>query len=123
MYESVASRVSEITGYKNFLMVNGDDLRVSLMIPKSEISETDLLQHLNDISKMFYENYNLFGFKLKIQETYFSSSLYGFGKLYLIDGYFCSNTLKKGAKLHGFKCTSNSKKKIRKIETELPILT
>lgn len=101
MYESVAARVADVTGYPNFIMVNGDDLRVVLLVPKSDFEGKDTLEFVKTIAMNFEKNYSLFGFKLKIQETYFSTNYLGFGKIYVHDGHFCSNTLKKGAKLHG----------------------
>lgn len=100
IYESVASRVAELTGFQHFIMVNGDDLRVVLVLPSANM-EAEGKQLLERIAKDFESNYKKFGFKLKLQDTYYSSEYIGFGKIYLYRGAFCSNILKKGAKLHG----------------------
>lgn len=49
----------------------------------------------------FELEYKKFGFHLKIQETYFTTALLGLGKVYLFDGVFFSNVIKKGCKMHG----------------------
>lgn len=101
IYEAVASRVAEMTGYTYYIMVNGDDLRVILLIPRSEVPQSDLKDHLDKIAENFEKNYGKYGFNLKLQETYKSTELLGFGKVYTSEGVFFSQTLKKGAKLHG----------------------
>lgn len=40
------SRLAEVLGYECETMVNGDDLRVILMIPRSEVPREHLFQHL-----------------------------------------------------------------------------
>jgi hypothetical protein len=51
--------------------------------------------------KTFKESYNEFGFNLKIEESYTSESLLGFGKIYLVDQVWQTATIKKGCKIHG----------------------
>lgn len=102
IYDTVANRVAFITGFPFFIMVNGDDLRVILMIPKNQISDDELKDYLIELSVQFESEYRKYGFHLKLQETYCSSQLLGFGKVYIYDSAFCTNTLKKVAKIHGF---------------------
>lgn len=101
IYGSVAEKVAEQFGYKYHIMINGDDLRVVLLIPRHEYNKMTFRGKLTTIAQEFEQNYNKFGFKLKLQETYFSSEYLGFGKMYIYQGHFLSMTLKKGQKLHG----------------------
>lgn len=102
LYNAVASRVAASTGQTNFILVNGDDLRVILLFAKEDYPDPNLFKKaLQNIALDFENEYKEFGFFLKVQETYFSTSLLGLGKVYLNHGYFCSNMIKKGAKMHG----------------------
>ncbi|QPB73986.1 RdRp [megalopteran chu-related virus 119] len=101
IYEAAASRIAELTGYNYHMMVNGDDIRIILLIPKNEINKEELKAHLQGIANDFEANYKKFGFNVKLQETYFSSELLGFGKVYTFDGHFCSQTIKKSLRITG----------------------
>ena len=101
MYEAVADRVATLTRFNHFILVNGDDLRIVLLIPKAEAENVDLRVLLDEINQSFETNFTRFGFKFKLSETYTSTFHLGFGKIYLTKGYFNSNTLKKVAKIHG----------------------
>lgn len=61
IYEAVASRVAETTGYQHFIMVNGDDLRIVLLIPKYEHNPTTFKEKLTIIASSFEENYQSSG--------------------------------------------------------------
>lgn len=102
IYDTVANRVAFITGFPFFILVNGDDLRVILMIPKEQVPLEELKNYLDELGSQFESEYKKYGFHLKLQETYSSSELLGFGKIYIYDSAFCSNLLKKVAKIHGF---------------------
>ena len=83
------------------MMVNGDDLRVVMLVPKKIVSDDKLPKFVNDLFTSFKDSYNEFGFNLKIEESYTSQSLLGFGKIYLLGRCWQSATLKKGCKIHG----------------------
>lgn len=104
IYETVASKVAEGLGYDFQLLVNGDesdDLRVILFIPTHSVEKEDLPQLLRNIAINFKQEYGSFGFSLKLEESYYSLSMLGFSKMYMVDKHWYSTTLKKGAKLHG----------------------
>lgn len=70
IYETVASKVAKDTGYHYHLMVNGDDWRVILYIPEDTITMEELPERLRLIAENFEEEYQMFGFTLKLQESY-----------------------------------------------------
>lgn len=92
-----SQRLAELLGYHFEVMVNGDDLRIVLFVSRNEIPHEKLGEHLVHIAKDFGTNYAKFGFKLKLQETYYSSTLLGFGKVYTEGGIFSQQTLTKEA--------------------------
>jgi hypothetical protein len=95
-YEGIAASVSDSTGYTNYLMVNGDDLRIILLVPRDVVPPGELHTCIADLQKAFEKIYNNYGFTLKIEESHASECLLGFGKVYICERAWQTCTLKKG---------------------------
>jgi hypothetical protein len=83
------------------MMVNGDDLRIVMMATTQWVDESGLPEFVQQLFQTFKDSYQEFGFNLKTEESYTSQSLFGFGKIYLVDRAWQTATLKKGCKIHG----------------------
>jgi hypothetical protein len=64
------------------MMVNGDDLRVVMLVPKQWVSDQELPDFIQRLFSTFMQSYQEFGFNLKIKKSYTSQVLLGFGKIY-----------------------------------------
>jgi hypothetical protein len=64
IYEGIAASVSDSTGYTNYLMVNGDDFRIILLVPKDMVPPGELHICISYLQKAFEKMYNNNGFTL-----------------------------------------------------------
>lgn len=101
IYSALASKTVRLTGHLFYILINGDDCRIIILLPKNLITKEELGEVLKKMTEHFKTKFSEFGFNLKLEETYYSEGLIGFGKVYLYNNSWMSSNLKKGSKIHG----------------------
>ncbi|AJG39051.1 polymerase [Lishi spider virus 1] len=88
-------------GYKYHIFCKGDDLRVSLAIPKTVLRTTSMLDIKNNLVKAISTTMKEFGHKINVEESYGSSKFYAFSKIASLGTVELPQTLRKIQKVYG----------------------
>lgn len=98
IYSALALKTARLTGHLFYILINGDDCRIFILLSKDLIAKNELNDVLSQMAIHFKSKFLEFGFNLKLEETYYSESLLEFGKVYLYNNASMTCTLKKGSK-------------------------
>ncbi|URA30374.1 RNA-dependent RNA polymerase [Erthesina fullo arlivirus 1] len=95
----------EVTGIKSYIVGMGDNQLIVALFPKLDTTvededymkmySTQLTESINQYKNTIEDHINGLGMKLKLEETWVSSSLMNYGKEILINGCFVSGSLKR----------------------------
>lgn len=103
IYTVIARLVLHMTGLEGYMMVNGDDMRIILIVPKQLVDndETKLREYQNSLLINLRDLFRLYGIFVKVDETNMTRSLLCFGKQYVLKGMSLPAEIKKIIKASG----------------------
>ncbi|UHK03262.1 MAG: RNA-dependent RNA polymerase [Hangzhou scotinophara lurida lispivirus 1] len=102
---SALSATEEITHVKSYIIGQGDNQVIVVLFPKlvEDVSDEEyivnnfeiLSKQIEDYKEVLEKNINGLGMKLKLEETWVSTSLMNYGKEILVNGCYLSSSLKR----------------------------
>ena len=84
------------------MLIKGDDLRIALVVDKSQMQGMNENEFARSIMKKFKHQMSLFGHTIKVSESYCSSIFLAFSKMFRHDDVVYSSMLRKAQKIHGY---------------------
>nr|DAZ87770.1 TPA_asm: polymerase [Orientalis fluke virus] len=103
IYTVIARLVLHMTELDGFMMVNGDDMRIVLIVPKAKVDgdEQKLAEFQKDLLEKLRDLFRIYGIVMKIDETNITRSLLCFGRNYVLSGIALPGDIKKIIKAGG----------------------
>nr|DAZ87763.1 TPA_asm: hypothetical protein [Pseudoglobulus fluke virus] len=102
IYTVIARLVLYLLNLEGYMMVNGDDMRIIVLIPKNKVSSAEELNKLQrDLMGQLQILFETYGIIMKTEETNMTHELLCFGKNYVVNGINLPGSMKKIIKATG----------------------